>query len=66
MANLADEVFRIDIPPGAYETGAGYVWKKRDGVWLGPEDLILDRVEGQISEEEFRYRYAEEGELEPF
>ena len=65
VANLADGVFRVDVPPGAYETGAGYVWRKRDGVRLGPEDLILDRVEGPISDHEFRHRYAEEGEGHP-
>jgi hypothetical protein len=66
VVNLADGVFRIDVPPGVYETGAGYVWRKRDGVQLLPEDLILDRVEGPISDETFRYRYAEEGAPEPF
>ncbi len=66
VSNLADGVFRVDVLPGVYETGAGYVWRKRDGVQLLPEDLILDRVEGPISDETFRYRYAEEGAPEPF
>lgn len=66
IANLADGVFRIDVPPGAYETGAGYAWRKRDGVQLHPENLILERVEGPIPDETFRYRYAEEGAPEPF
>jgi len=65
VANLADGVFRVDVPPGAYETGAGYVWHKRDGVQLLPENLILERVEGPIPDETFRYRYAEEGAPEP-
>lgn len=66
VANLADGVFRIDVPPGAYETGAGYAWRKRDGVQLHPENLIVERVEGPIPDEDFRYRYAEEGAPEPF
>lgn len=66
VANLADGVFRVDVPPGIYEMGAGYVWRKRDGILLLPENLILERVEGPISDEMFRYRYAEEGAPEPF
>lgn len=66
VANLVDGVFRIDVPTGVYETGAGYVWRKRDGVRLLPENLILERVDGPIPDEAFRYRYAEEGAPEPF
>lgn len=61
VANLADGVFRVDVPPGAYETGAGYAWRKRDEVQLHPENFILERVEGPIPDAPFRYRYAEEG-----
>lgn len=39
VSNLADGVFRVDVPPGCYETGAGYVWRKRDGVRLLPENV---------------------------
>jgi hypothetical protein len=27
-----DEKYAVDIPPGTYETGGGYTWKKIDGV----------------------------------
>ena len=59
-------MFWVDIPPGAYETGAGYAWRKRDEVQLLPENLTLERVEGPIPDEAFRYRYAEERAPEPF
>ena len=66
VANLADGVVRVDVPPGVYGIGAGYVWRKRDGVRLRPENLILDPVEGPISTEAFLCCYAEEGAPEPF
>lgn len=46
VANLADGVFRVDVPPGAYETGAGYVWRKRDGARLLPENVNSPPPEG--------------------
>jgi len=64
IANLSDGVFRIDIPPGVYETGAGYVWRKREGIRLSPEDLIFDRIDAPMSSRDFRVKYAEEPEAE--
>ena len=29
----------VDIPPGVYETGAGYSWKKIEGAHVNPEDI---------------------------
>lgn len=65
VARLADGVFRIDIPPGIYETGAGYVWRKRPGVRLAAPDLVIDRVEGPVSACEFRSRYSEDPDPVP-
>ena len=31
----------IDIPPGVYETGAGYSWKKIEGSHVNPEDIQI-------------------------
>lgn len=36
--------FLIDIDPYAYEEGHGYVWKKRDGVELKIDDVIIEEV----------------------
>lgn len=34
----------VDIPPYVYEAGAGYVWKKKDGVTFRPDDVSIYRV----------------------
>ncbi|MCW3783007.1 hypothetical protein [Defluviimonas salinarum] len=68
MARLAEGAFRVDIPPQAYETGAGYVWRKREGVTLSADDVVLHRVEPAMDREEFGRRYCEgwsEPEAEP-
>ena len=44
VARAKDGVFLVDIPPGTYETGGGYNWRKREGVVFGPEDLIVDQL----------------------
>lgn len=61
-ARLADGVFRVDILAGVYETGSGYVWTKRPDAQIRPEDLILDRVCGPMSEAEFARDYADGGD----
>lgn len=39
-----DEAFLVDIPPGVYESGSGYCWKKRKGVVLTEDDVVVERV----------------------
>ena len=34
----------VDIPPSVYETGGGYVWRKRDGASVKPEDVEMAEV----------------------
>lgn len=36
--------FLIDIDPYAYEEGHGYVWKKRHGIELKVDDVIIEEV----------------------
>lgn len=59
VARLDDGVFTIDIPPSVYETGAGYVWRKREGVVLREGDIAMMRIEPPMSTEMFAYRYCE-------
>ncbi|MCE6958813.1 hypothetical protein LAZ40_07090 [Cereibacter sphaeroides] len=59
VVNLSDGVFTLDIAPSTYESGAGYVWRKREGVVLGPGDIHLSRIEPPMSPEAFRARYDE-------
>lgn len=61
-ARLADGVFRVDVPPGVYETGGGYVWAKRPDAVIRPEDLIIDKVAGPMSQAEFAREYADAGD----
>ncbi len=48
-AIVYDEVdaFAVDIPPGVYEVGGGYSWRKRDGVVLSLDDVIVEPVRRQ-------------------
>lgn len=39
------EAVGVDIPPGVYETGSGYSWRKRKGVRVGPEDVVLWEID---------------------
>lgn len=36
-----DDAVIVDIPPGVYETGGGFCWKKIPGVEFTPEDIVL-------------------------
>jgi len=38
------EAVEVDIPPGVYETGSGYSWKKRLGVTIGADDVMINPV----------------------
>jgi hypothetical protein len=39
-----DEGYIVDIPCGIYETGGGYVWKKRKEVMFEPSDITISRI----------------------
>lgn len=47
------EAYNVDIPPGAYEVGGGYSWRKLEGVVLGADDVVVEEfprrwVEAQV------------------
>jgi hypothetical protein len=39
--NDENETYIIDIPHHLYEIGAGYTWKKRNGVKINPSDILI-------------------------
>jgi hypothetical protein len=48
VAALSDGVWSIDISPYVYETGGGYVWRKRQGVVFTPEHLDVERIFDEV------------------
>jgi hypothetical protein len=59
IANLADGVFEVDIPPHVYETGGGYNWQKLPNVVFDPRDVVINRLEQPMTDEEFDQRFRE-------
>lgn len=45
VADLPEGVYSIDIPPGVYETGGGYNWRKIPGVRFGPSDIVVSYLD---------------------
>lgn len=65
IAALCDEgVVTIDIPARIYENGAGFVWTKKPGVILSPDDVHIDVVRDPMSEAEFLAEYCDDPSLE--
>lgn len=44
IAKFAEGVYSVDIPPGVYETGGGYTWKKTSDVVFDANDVYVDRI----------------------
>jgi hypothetical protein len=44
-AQTAQGVVTVDIPPGVYEIGGGYTWKKRPGIVFSPSDILVDVID---------------------
>jgi hypothetical protein len=44
-AQVAEGVLMVDIPPGTYETGGGYVWRKRPGIVFTQGDVLVDVID---------------------
>lgn len=36
-----DEAYGVDIPPGVYESGGGYNWRKKVGVVIRPDHVVV-------------------------
>lgn len=41
VAQADGEAYGIDIPPGVYETGGGYNWKRRKDVQILPGHVVI-------------------------
>jgi hypothetical protein len=39
------KAFVVDIPPGVYETGGGYSWRKRKGVRFDADDIVIEETD---------------------
>ena|ERR1700753_1147649 len=50
-ARFKEGIYEIDIPPGVYETGAGYSWKKNKDVKFKTTDVEIYR--SHLSNEDF-------------
>ena len=59
VALLDDGVYSVDIPPWVYETGGGYVWKKRQDAQFLPESVGVERIGGFLDPEEFERTYLD-------
>ncbi len=44
-AQTAQGVVTVDIPPGVYEIGGGYTWKKRPDIVFVPSDIVVDVID---------------------
>lgn len=59
VALLDDGVFSIDIPPHVYETGSGYVWKKRHGAVFDESVIQMMKIGEAMDDENFQQNYVE-------
>lgn len=59
VALLSDGIYSIDIPPSVYETGGGYVWKKRQNAIFNADSVQTMRISDPLEPEEF-YRSFED------
>ncbi len=41
VAQRDGEAYGIDIPPGVYESGGGYNWRKKTGVVIQPDHVVV-------------------------
>jgi len=48
VAYDGSEACVVDIPPGVYEVGGGYSWKKIEGAEISPGDIVIERIEADL------------------
>lgn len=58
VALLEDGVYSIDIPPSVYETGGGYVWRKRDSAEFPADCVEVFRVGDLMEPDAFEEAYS--------
>jgi hypothetical protein len=49
------EAYEVDIPPGVYEFGGGYVWTKRPNVTITPDDVYIGKVDRSLLDDLLEY-----------
>ncbi len=49
VVKTKDGVISVDIAPGTYETGAGYTWKKIEGVQFDASDIQFYTIDSDPS-----------------
>jgi len=42
------ESYAVDIPPGVYETGGGYSWKKIENAVVTADDIMIEKVDRDL------------------
>ena len=45
IASRDSRSFIVDIPSQVYETGGGYVWRKREGISILPQYVIIEEID---------------------
>jgi len=48
VAHDDEQAFIVDIPPGVYESGAGYQWTKLLNITIEPEDVIVEELDREL------------------
>ena len=59
VALLEDGVYEVDIPPSVYETGSGYVWRKREDARFDADCVAVSRIAGPMDAEAFEATYCD-------
>jgi hypothetical protein len=59
VALVEDGVYEIDIPPQVYESGGGYVWRKIPGVVFDETSVVIGKIAGPMSRDEFEETYGD-------
>lgn len=54
-----DGVYSIDIPPGVYEIGGGFVWKKRDNASFDADVVEIVRIADAMDPGTFAESYGD-------
>jgi hypothetical protein len=42
LVDFKGQCYVVDVPPGVYETGGGYVWRKIQGARITAADIVIE------------------------
>lgn len=48
LVSRGGTTYAVDIPPGVYEVGGGYSWRKLPDVTITPDDVVIEHVDGAV------------------